>query len=131
MPGKTLREAIAIALESVPSVELASGPAATRRVLHDFLLGWMKDYAYARGVILEDHNIETELREVIAELRGGRAAAAPPAPAAPAAAEPVDPLAIKCRACCAMPGERCASLQTNTPREPHAWRIEDARKGTP
>jgi hypothetical protein len=69
MSGRTLREAIAIALEAVPSVEFASGDEKERRALREFLVRWIKDYARVRGIIFEDLDFELELREAIATLR--------------------------------------------------------------
>lgn len=68
MSGRTLREAIAVALEAVPSVELAEGNELSRRALRDFLLGWIKEYAYNRGVIFDDDDLETDLRIMLIRL---------------------------------------------------------------
>lgn len=69
MGGRTLREAIAVALEVVPAEELAAGDRLSREALRSFLIGWIKDYAYVRGVIFDDADFETEINAVIAELR--------------------------------------------------------------
>ena len=115
MGGRTLREALAAALEVVPGAELAAGDRRARAALREHLLGFAKDFAFARGVVLEDLDLELELRDVIADLR----------------ARSREVVVVKrsleepCVICNAKPGEQCATLITCTPREPHS-----VRKGT-
>lgn len=129
MPGRTLRDAIAVALEVVPSVELAAGDELSRLALREFLLGWIKDYAFNRGVIFDDKDLETDLRIVIAELRGQ--VETPP----PCIVEikPGGELAVNCPDCNAKPNWRCTNIISGKYRESHARRIaaavELARKG--
>lgn len=129
MPGRTLRDAIAVALEVVPSVELAAGSERSHRVLHDFLLGWVKDYAFNRGVIFDDKDLETDIRIVIAELRGQ--VETPP----PCVVElkPGDEYKVTCPDCNAKPNWRCTNIISGKHRDSHARRIAAAvelgRKG--
>lgn len=126
MSGRTLRDAIAVALEVVPSVELAAGSERSHRVLHDFLLGWLKEYAFNRGVIFEDEDLEQEIVGVIAELRGQD-----PAPTVPCVVELAkgDEYKVACPECNAKPGWKCTSIITSRWREAvHAGRIAAALK---
>lgn len=130
MPGRTLRDAIAVALEAVPTVELAAGDEMQRAALHDFLLGWVKDYAYNRGVIFEDADLATDLALVVGELRNH-------VPISKAVAvierevKPLTPIDVPCTICNAKIGERCTSLiNANKWREaPHSARVALAQKG--
>ena len=136
MPGRTLRDAIADAiadaLAEAPSVLLAAGPARSHRVLRDFLLGWIKEYAFHRGVIFEDRDLEHEIVGVIAELRGQEpAASAPCVVELPAGAEH----AVTCPDCNAKPNWQCTNIISGKYRESHTRRIaaavDLARKGAP
>lgn len=132
MAGRTLRDAIAVALEVVPSVELAAGGEKSRRALREYLLGWVKEYALARGVILEDGDLEIELREVIGELRRAKPVETTDdvyARLGPIDRKPLGDIDVPCPACNARPGERCASLVSTTYRDPHVQRIQLAQKG--
>lgn len=126
--GRTLRDAIAVALEIVPSIELAAGDEKSRLVLREFLLGWVKDYAFNRGVIFEDGDLEHELVEVIAELRRGRIEAATARDI-----KQFGELEVACPICNAKPGERCSSILDSSLYHdvPHARRRAIAAKGTP
>jgi len=119
MSGRTLREALAVALEAVPSAELASGDKWSRAALREHLLRWIKEYALNRGVIFEDADIELELGAVIAELRV--------ADQKPVVVRRV--LEETCTICNAKPGEFCSYLLDGSKyREtPHAMRIGLAR----
>lgn len=73
MSGRTIREAIAIALEGLAGdllewVCLAKQKAAMRKHVVTFVA----DYARNRGVILSEQDITSELDKVIAELRDGK-----------------------------------------------------------
>lgn len=70
--GRTIREAIAIALEAVsgrPSEWLAAKPQLEALIEH--VTRWVHDYARHRDVILTDDDITSELTAVLADLRGG------------------------------------------------------------
>jgi hypothetical protein len=68
VPGRTIREAIAIALEALPG-SAAEWVALDRKSLRAHVFEWVHAYAKQRGVVLEDSDIESELREVINEIR--------------------------------------------------------------
>lgn len=68
--GKTIREAIAIALEGLAGdltewVLISQHYAAMR--VH--VVNWVHDYAVHRGVVLNDKDIEDELDAVVREIR--------------------------------------------------------------
>jgi hypothetical protein len=68
--GRTIREAILIALEAIagrPSEWV--GDDMHRVALRDHVLRFVHSYAEHRGVILEDRDVAGELDAVIAELR--------------------------------------------------------------
>lgn len=68
--GRTIREAIAIALEGINGDILEWIVfAKSRAALRDHVKLWVHDYARHRGVILSDRDITDELDLVIAELR--------------------------------------------------------------
>lgn len=70
--GRTVREAIAIALEPVnarPSA-MHSDPELELVAVRNHVMAWVHSYAERRGVILEDRDIAEELDAVLAELRG-------------------------------------------------------------
>ena len=75
MPGRTIREAIALAVEGL---EGRVGDWLGRDVIDrrhtaasNYITGWVHGYAKARGVILEDADIAAELERVIEDLRRG------------------------------------------------------------
>ena len=69
--GRTIREAIAVALEGLPGnlgEWVLSQPERT--AMRAYVIEWIQDYAKVRGVILDPKvDIEPELRAVIAELK--------------------------------------------------------------
>lgn len=68
--GRTIRDAIAIALEGLNGDLLEWVVLAKQRAaLRDHVKLWVHDYARHRGVILSDRDIVDELDAVIAELR--------------------------------------------------------------
>lgn len=73
MGGRTIREAIGIALEGL-SGDLFEWVvlAKQRDSLRKHVLTWVHDYARARGVILSDRDIKDELDRVINELKSGK-----------------------------------------------------------
>lgn len=72
MPGRTIREAIAVALEGL-SGDLFVWVVLTKQrdVLREHVIRWVHEYAKNRSVILTDEDIESELARIIAELRDG------------------------------------------------------------
>jgi ribosomal protein S15P/S13E len=70
--GKTIRQAIAIALEGLNG-DLLEWVVLTqqKKALRSHIKSWVHDYARSRGVILSDSDIESELKEIISELRSG------------------------------------------------------------
>jgi hypothetical protein len=68
MSAMTIREAVALALEAVPSDELVASKAGIA-ALRSNLLAWAHEFARSRGVILEDSDINGELDRIVAELR--------------------------------------------------------------
>lgn len=125
MSGRTLRDAIAVALEVVPGPELAAGDERSRAALHHHLLTWIKEYAFNRGVIFDDDDLEQDLADVIAELRLLREGERPHVAVAIETERGVDPIRVPCRMCNAKPGERCSSMiNASQLRDPHYARIE-------
>lgn len=74
MGGRTIREAVAIALEGLPGSDLLQYVvlAKQRDAMRKHVMGFVHDYARNRGVILTDRDISTELDAIIGELRGGK-----------------------------------------------------------
>lgn len=73
MPGRTIREAIAVALEGLSGDMFVWVVLAKQRdALRAHVVKWVHEYAQNRGVILSDADIESELAQVIAELRSGQ-----------------------------------------------------------
>ncbi len=73
MPGRTIREAIAIALEGLNGELLEWVVLAKQRdAMRKHVRRWVHDYARNRGVILSDKDINDELERIIAELKSGR-----------------------------------------------------------
>jgi hypothetical protein len=71
--GRTIREAVTIALEVLPgSLPEFVAFAAQRDAMRAHVLRWCHEYAATRGVILSDQDITTELDAVIVELKGRR-----------------------------------------------------------
>lgn len=71
--GRTIREAIAVALEAVPGdLHEWCVLAKQRDALRRHVVAWVHDYARNRGVILSDRDITDELDRIVAELRAGR-----------------------------------------------------------
>jgi hypothetical protein len=69
MAGRTIREAVRLALEALPgdpSEWAVLDRASMRAHVYDFV----HDYARHRGVILTDLDIESELLIIVAELLG-------------------------------------------------------------
>jgi len=70
--GRTVREAIAIALEGIPGQP--DGwlfVPIERAAVREHVIGWIQDYAQRRNVILDvKKDIEPELDLVIKQLRG-------------------------------------------------------------
>lgn len=69
MRGRTIREAICVALEGLPG-DPAEWIVMDRKSLRAHVIEWVHSYAKRRGVILSDSDIDSELRDVIAELKG-------------------------------------------------------------
>jgi hypothetical protein len=69
--GKTIRQAIAIALEGLNGDLLEWVVLTQKKALRSHIKSWVHDYARSRGVILSDSDIESELKEIISELRSG------------------------------------------------------------
>lgn len=73
MRGRTIRDAIAIALEGLSGDLLEWVCLAKQRdTMRKHVLRFVHDYARNRGVILTDKDIKDELERVIAELRSGK-----------------------------------------------------------
>jgi len=66
---RTLREALAVALEGLPTGSDMMDDTNARRAIGSYLRSWIKSYALRRGVILEDADLDDEIRSIIAELR--------------------------------------------------------------
>jgi hypothetical protein len=72
-PGRTIREAILIALEGIAGRTTEwLGDDGQHAALRNHVLGWVHSYAEHRGVILADSDVAGELDAVISELRAGR-----------------------------------------------------------
>lgn len=72
MAGKTIREAIAIALEGLSGDLLEWCVLAKQRdAMRKHVVRFVHDYARNRGVILSDEDITSELNKIVAELRSG------------------------------------------------------------
>ena len=72
MSGRTIREAIAVALEGLSgSAEewLLASNSEDKQRLRSYVRTWVHEYAAARGVILEDRDIDTELQDIVNRLR--------------------------------------------------------------
>jgi hypothetical protein len=67
----TVRDAVTIALEVLPG-ELEEWVSANRTALRAHVRAWVHEFALARGVILEDRDIDSELTAIIAERRARR-----------------------------------------------------------
>lgn len=71
--GRTIREAIAIALEGLSGDLLEYVVFAKQRAaMREHVIRYVHDYARNRGVILTDKDIITELDLVVAELKSGK-----------------------------------------------------------
>ena len=71
--SRTIREAVAIALEGVNVGDLAMfvNLAQQRDAIREHVVRWVTEYGLNRGVALERAEIEAELAAIIAELRAG------------------------------------------------------------
>lgn len=79
--GRTIRQAIAIALEGLTGELLEWVVLAKQRdAMRKHVVRFVHDYARNRGVILSDKDITDELAVVIAELKSGKPLAAAAAP---------------------------------------------------
>ncbi len=70
--GRTIREAIAIALEGLPGHvhEWANATGEERKAMRIHVIAWLQEYARIRGVILDPKlDIEPELDAVVAIAR--------------------------------------------------------------
>jgi hypothetical protein len=69
MSGRTIREALRIALEGLPSKDIDINIGA--RALRDHLRAFIIDYGKTRGVIFSNHDVDDELRAVVTEVIWG------------------------------------------------------------
>lgn len=74
MTGKTIREAVAIALEGLPGHDLLEYVvlAKQRDAMRNHVKRFVHEYARNRGVILTDKDITSELDVIVAELKSGK-----------------------------------------------------------
>jgi hypothetical protein len=73
MGGRTIREAIGIALEGLSGDVLEYVVFAKQRAaMREHVVRYVHDYARNRGVILTDDDINSELTKIITELKSGR-----------------------------------------------------------
>lgn len=67
----SVRDAIVIALEALPGdLETWMTSPAHRAALRAHVRAWVHDFAHARGVVLNDADIDGVLDEMIAERHG-------------------------------------------------------------
>lgn len=69
--GKTVREALAVALEGL-SGDRFEWAIVEPKALKEYLADWIKKYALARGVIVEDVDVDDEIRALVNALRRGQ-----------------------------------------------------------
>jgi len=67
--GRTIREAVRVALEGLPG-STAEWAVMARDAMRDHVLGWVMDYAAKRGIMLNIEDVDGELDVVIEEVCG-------------------------------------------------------------
>jgi hypothetical protein len=73
--GMTLKQAIELALEGLPgNFEDLMDASDGRRTVVDHVLGWIKDYAVHRGLVLESKDVIGDVRDAITDLASKRRA---------------------------------------------------------
>lgn len=65
--GRTIRDAVRVALEALPG-NLMQWAQLDQVAMRDHVRDWVKGYARARGVLLTDVDIDSELNQVIGDL---------------------------------------------------------------